>query len=56
MEKLRHRLRGPQVKEKASAEDARKKSLDGPPKKPPGPDPHPKGQKTKGVCSSCPRH
>lgn len=48
MEKLRHRSGDPKLKEKARpAEDARKKSLDGPPKKPPGPDLTPKDRKPK---------
>ncbi|KAM7225075.1 hypothetical protein CapIbe_023052 [Capra ibex] len=48
MEKLQHRSGDPKLKEKARpAEDARKKSLDGPPKKPPGPDLTPKDRKPK---------
>lgn len=47
----------PSSKEKAARRGrTQEEALDGPPKKPPGPDLTPKGQKTKGVCSSCPRH
>ncbi|XP_057567370.1 ankyrin repeat domain-containing protein 11 isoform X2 [Hippopotamus amphibius kiboko] len=55
MEKLRHRPGDPKLKEKARpAEDARKRSLDGPPRRPLGPDPAPKDRRLKGSAPAVP--
>ncbi|XP_063103891.1 ankyrin repeat domain-containing protein 11 isoform X2 [Cavia porcellus] len=48
MEKMRHRSGDPKLKDKAKPpEDGRKKSLEAPPKKPPGPEPPSKEKKLK---------
>uniref|UniRef100_A0A8D0REW8 Ankyrin repeat domain-containing protein 11 n=1 Tax=Sus scrofa TaxID=9823 RepID=A0A8D0REW8_PIG len=55
MEKLRHRSGDPKLRDKARlAEDARKKGLDAPPKKPPGPDPALKDKKLKEAAPAAP--